>query len=1049
MNPPIPPVVIRAAFFSALLAAAAAPASGQTAAPASPRPGDQPVKLEAFAVTGSYLKRLEEEKALPVTVLNSDDIKLRGVATPMELLATLPQAGRIPISESQASGADARGDIATVSLRGLGSGNTLVLLNGRRIAPHPISMPEGNSGVPSMATNVNVLPSAAIQRLEVLRDGASAIYGTDASAGVINTILRRDYVGTDVGLRFLDTEHGGGTEYRGTLAGGVTGNAGRSSLVFSYDYFRRDEIRDSQREFSRSADFRSRAPAPWNGSTADLSVDLRSDRGVFGRFQRGTVNANGTITGARPTGVTATQLATNGTFYFVPTAPGAATRTLQATEPNRSITSPVGEYYLNVNQFRYLIPSTRRHNLYVSLDQKLVNILTFFSDVTYYRSDSHNEREPSRMDATADSNMVVGIDNPYNPFGSRFYSPTGAPNTDGTARLTGAPSTVVVTRVTVPEFGPRKIDVRSENWRGVAGLRGEFTPLWKWESALLYSKAITTDKESNAIKDSELRDALAGTTPATALNPFMTTFAVVNGALTTSGARFTNPDSVLKPLTGTFFREGKTSLGSWDLRVNGQLWDLPAGALAVAAGAEYRRETYTDFRDAESGRLSASDVQRLGLRTSLIGDNNYIQVSPSDNTDADRNLSAVFAEVVVPLYRNPNQGGFRSLEFSAATRFEHYSDFGDTTKPKVGITARVLPWVMVRASANEAFRAPNLASLFSGAAQRSITGVNDAYRAAATNSSDDGTTARRISLRTGNISLKPEESRTYTAGIVLEPPALKGFSIGVDVWKIKQSDAFTRLDAPDIIAQDTALLTAANAAALSTAIDQVNLANAGNPNVFRNAVTPQDRDAFAAYNATRPRAQQRAVVGSIRAIAESYLNASKRELGGVDFLIGYRTPKLELGTFHATLEASTLRRFDEQLNPGSTPTDLTWRDGNTRWKGSFTLQWKRGDWSAGSFTSYTGRTQDTFVRTTTAPGGNVSSDGFLIVDRSWLTNLSVTRHFRGQGLFGQSSVRLGVNNVFDQEPPFGLGASSDTDGYLRGFGDPRGRAYSLELTKHF
>jgi outer membrane receptor protein involved in Fe transport len=529
----------------------------------------------------------------------------------------------------------------------------------------------------------------------------------------------------------------------------------------------------------------------------------------------------------------------------------------------------------------------------------------------------------------------------------------------------------------------------------------------------------------------------------------MTTFAVAGGALTTAGAPFTNPDSVLAPLRGTFYRQGRTSLGSWDLRVNGRLLDLPAGPLAIAAGGEYRRETYTDFRDAESGRLTAADAQRLGIRASLVGDNNFIQVSPSDNTDASRNVRAAFAEVVVPLYRDDRSPGFRSLELSGAVRSEHYSDFGTTTKPKAGVSARVLPWVLARASVNEAFRAPNLASLFSGAAQRSITGVNDAYRSAVTGSSDDGTTARRVSLRTGNTTLAPERAKTFTAGVVIEPPGLKGFSIGVDWWKIEQRDALTRLDAPDIIAQDTALLLAANAAAQTTPVDQVDLAAAGSPNVLRNPVSAQDRAAFAAYNAGRPRSQQRAPVGTVRAIAESYLNASRRELGGVDFLVAYRTPRAGWGTLHTTAEASYLRRFDEELKPGAGVSDLSWRDGNTRWKGSLTLQWKRGDWGAGLFTTYTGRTQDSFVRTTVLGGPGVSSDGFLIVDRSWLTNLSVSRQFKGGGLLGQSSVRLGVNNVFDREPPFGLGASSDTDGYLRGFGDPRGRAFSVELSKHF
>ena len=1029
-----------------LIALTSAVAAGAAFAQTSASRPEDTVKLEAFAVTGSFLKRLEQEKALPVTIVTDEDIKTRGVTTPAELFASIPQAGRVPISESQASGADARGDIATVSLRGLGSGNTLVLLNGRRMAPHPISMPEGNLGVPSMGTNINVLPTAAIARVEVLRDGASAIYGTDATAGVVNTILHRDYEGVSLATRYGTTQHGGGTEWRATVAGGVRSKDRATKLVFNYDFLDREEIRNADRRFSRTADHRLRAPAPWNGSTADNTVDLRSDRGFLGSFQRGTVTAANTVTGSRPAGVATTQLSAAGVFFFVPASPGSATRTLQATTPDRSVNSAVGEYYMNLNDFRFLIPATRRHNLYASLDHELSKNLTFFSDLTYYLADSHNEREPSRVDGTADNNIFVSAGNPYNPFGTRFYDAAGAPNSDGTPRLTGAPSDVVLSRVTLPEFGPRKIDVRSETMRALAGLRGRVSDTWSWESAVLYSRAETTDLESNAIKESQLRDA-AQRTNSTALNPFMTTFSVGGGALTTSGARFVNPDSVIVPLRGTFYRRGEAELSSVDFRVNGALWELPAGPLGLSAGGEYRRETYVDFRDAESGRLTAADVSALGLQARLVGDNNYIQVSPTDNTDAHRNNTAVFAEVVAPLYGKRQGDLLQSLEFSGAVRYEKYSDFGNTTKPKVGLSARLFNWVMLRGSFNQAFRAPNLASLFSSAAQRSISGVNDAYRATVTNSADDGTTGRRVSLRTGNRNLKPEESETFTVGAVFEPPAFKGFSIGIDWWRLDQTDAITRLDAGNIIADDTVLLTAANAAQQSGVVTAVDLSNAGSPNIIRNPVTAADQAAFVAYNATRPRAQQRATVGSIRFIGESYLNAAGRKLAGVDILIGYRSPKTRFGTFRGTAEASHVRKFDEQLVAGGPISELSWTDGNTRWKGSLSLSWKQGDWSAGWVSDYSGRTKDPFVRTTTAIGPAISSEGFLIVKDQWISKLSFGRQFRGQGWLGNSSVRVGINNLFDVEPPFALGG--DADGYMRGFGDPRGRAWYVELTKRF
>lgn len=173
----------------------------------APSPTSETVKLEAFTVTGSNIRRIDQESTLPVSVLDFGDLDVRAAPTAAELLQLLPNGGVLSLSETNVLGADARGDNTSLNLRGIGSGNTLVLVNGRRLAPHPISQAEG--GVPSLAVNVNQLPTAAIKRVEVLRDGASAIYGADAAAGVVNTILRRDYDGYDVSLRGSLTSRGG------------------------------------------------------------------------------------------------------------------------------------------------------------------------------------------------------------------------------------------------------------------------------------------------------------------------------------------------------------------------------------------------------------------------------------------------------------------------------------------------------------------------------------------------------------------------------------------------------------------------------------------------------------------------------------------------------------------------------------------------------------------------------------------------------------------------------------------------------------------------
>ncbi|MBL9200258.1 MAG: TonB-dependent receptor [Opitutaceae bacterium] len=1034
---------LRFARACALLASAAA-LRGQAVPPPSAA-GEPALKMEAVSVTGSFLKRVEQEKALPLTVLSGDDVKLRAVSTPAELFAFLPEAGRIPVSESGNGGAGIRGDVSTVSLRSLGSGNTLVLLNGRRLAPHPITGPEG--GAPFLSVNTNVIPTAAVAGLEILRDGASAIYGTDASAGVVNTLLRRNVTGTELSLRYADTQHGGAREMRGTLTTGTPFAKGAGSVVLIYDWFDRSALLNTDRAFSRTADQRRRAPAPWNGTTTDTAVDFRSAHGFFGRFQRGTIGADGAFGGGRPAGGFDTAaIAANGTFYFVPTAPGAPTRTWQAAQPDQSLASPVYEHFYDINRYQMLLPESKRQNLYLSGDYKLTARVQLFGDITLYRAKSRNQREGTRVDNFVDNNVLVSRDNPYNPFGSRFYSPTGAPNADGTARLTGAPSDVLIGRQTLQDVAPRVINVDSNARRAVLGARGDLTGAWRWESAFLYSAARTEDHEDNSVKENQFRDAVART-DATAYNPFNTTFAIVNGQVRPTGNVVANPQAIIDRFLGTFVHEGETTLGSWDLRVNGDLFPLPGGPLAIAAGGELRRETFLDYRDPESGRLSAADVQRLGYRASLVGDNNYLQQSPTDNADAHRDVQAAFVELSAPLFGARNaMPGARSLDVTFAARYENYSDFGSTTKPKVGLAWRPATRLMVRASFNKGFRAPNLASLFSGNVTRAFQNAVDNYRFPVTGLIDDGTGGRRRGIRAGNRNLTPENAETRTAGLVLDVPGVKGLSVSADWWKIEQTDSIALVAGTLSLIDDAARLLAENnrQIAAGRAPAQIDLSAAGNSYVVRNAVTQADRDAFAAYNATRPAAQQRAPIGSLRVINEPYINASGRELQGIDLSVDYRLPRLEAGQFHFNVAASWLGKNDFRQDAATPVQNQRWLDGRAKWKGNVSVQWRRDLWSGGLFGSYLGSYRDGALRTTAIKASYLSSDGYYIVRDDFTLNAHLARRFTN-GLLRDTTVRLGMNNVFDREPPF----AADNTGTALGSHDPRGRAFYAEVSRKF
>ncbi len=220
---------------AALALAFAATAFAQTApAPSSPSKPEETIKLEAFSVTGSNIKRLDYEKALPVTILGTSEIEIRDASQPSDLLSALPQVTGLPGNETATLGATARGDNSTISLRGVASSNTLILLNGRRLAPHPITQSE--AGVPTLSTNVNQLPNRGLERVELLRDGASSIYGTDAVAGVVNYTTEKNFRGTELAYRFGETRYGDGQEYRATLTHGL-------------DFAKGQGPRDDQRRF--------------------------------------------------------------------------------------------------------------------------------------------------------------------------------------------------------------------------------------------------------------------------------------------------------------------------------------------------------------------------------------------------------------------------------------------------------------------------------------------------------------------------------------------------------------------------------------------------------------------------------------------------------------------------------------------------------------------------------------------------------------------------------------------------------------------------------
>ncbi len=1057
-----------------------------------PRPSgeasDQPIQLEAFTVTGSNIRRVDAETALPITVIDRTDLDARGAATMAELFETLGAAEISGISEINNGPQLARGDVASVDLRGLGSGSTLTLVNGRRMAPHPISMAEG--GVPSLAVNINAVPRAMVERVEILRDGASAIYGADAAAGVINNYVSRTFEGRALTLRGSMTQHGGANEVGATIAEGF--RKGKTHFSVSLDYFHRDALAAHDRAFSRNADQRLRPPAPWNGlpvtlldgsvAARDNDFDNRNNVNQWGEWQRGAIQSDYlTFNGARPAnnaGITTSTtppagvatMAATGMFYLYPAPDGSVF--FKQTRPSSNIDNPENfGTRSNWNKWKTLIPRTDRWQFGLFADRPLTDRISVFGDLMFYAAHTFNGREPVNAKNTDDPGMYLPASNPYNPFGVRFYDPQGRPNADGTPRLVGPPADVSIYTGISPGqntgggFMPRNTEVFSYSFRGLAGLRGKLGDTWEWESAVMYSGAQTHEFEHYQIRESRLRAAL-NRTDATALNPFPVTFKIVNNQIVID-QRYQNPAAVLDPLYDDEDRYGRTELLTWDVKTNGRVGRLPFGGgnIGVATGAEVRYETYRDARAAYVGvNPPGSGAQFPLLRE---GDNDFLALSPNVPINARQTIFATYAEVALPFVTRENRQPFvESLELTLAGRYEHFSVFGQATKPKASLVWNPFRWLKVRGSIADSFRAPNLVQTNVAALKRQF-GAADSYRSTVTSLPEDGS-VQRTSYRQGNQNLKPEKSQTTSGGLVLEVPKVRGLSLTFDYFKINQNSVIQNRGAGATLTEDATLLQIATQSALAagTAIDQIDLGSGsanykGSSAVTRAPLTAEDRAFFAAYNARQSsNATKRAPVGEFVSVVDSYINLAGVDIQGYEFGAQYRLPPTRLGRFTFGGEAThyVLRR--SQTSPGLPVLDQLEINGRTKWRANANVSWRLGGWSAGWFTNYFGAFVDTGAQTTQqiyeALGGpdyiraftnNGVRSYVLRVDPYITHNAWVGFRFAREAnrWLQDTSVRFGVNNVLDTDPRL----TSDQYGYRSGAANPRGRQFTMEVSKKF
>ena len=610
------------------LVLAAAPAFAQS----------NPERLERIEVTGSNIKRTDTESVAPVEVITREDIQRSGRPNIAEVLRNLPSntGGSFGESFSNSFAPGAAG----ISLRGLGQKATLVLINGRRTSSYGFAQ-----NLQDTFVDLNSIPTSAIERVEILKDGASAIYGSDAIAGVVNIIMRKDYNG-------LEGTIGGGraegkNEYSGNIVGGF-GDLGRDrfNIFASLDYYKRDLLELADTKFGATRDMR--------GYLGGRNFTSLTGGGTWRQF---------TAAGAATNNYRATS-GCQGKVINGPQAVAAGLINPQAIPAGmNAATNTFCSYDFN-NQFTAL-PETERIGFLSRANFQFTPTTLGYLEAGASRVETKQTfQSPFFAGTTGLQQTAAGL----RPFA---YNVTFAPGVAGNPFASDARYVGVLTNL-----GTRDNKIVSETYRGLAGLNYSFGT-WDFDSAVGYSRNNSTTNNINRLTLSGVSGVFGVTTNPQPPIPRSTAsvYNLDNPAL--------NSDAVNQRVLINFPRKSSSQLEFVDTKATTEIQQLrlPGGPVAVAIGGEYRDESLKDRADP-----NATNGNILGQGITA--------------TDGSRQSYAGYVELALPILKN--------LEAQIAGRYDHYSDYGSSKVPKFGIKFTPNDVIVLRGNFGRGFRAPTL-----------------------------------------------------------------------------------------------------------------------------------------------------------------------------------------------------------------------------------------------------------------------------------------------------------------------------------------------------
>ena len=958
--------------------------------------------VEEIVVVGSQIRGAKITGALPVSIISSKDIEALGVDGGDELLENIAEQGLNYFNEAEdASGGvnASRGDVGAYNLRNLGVGNTLTLLNGRRLVNSGTYQTEliGGDYVPTVSVNSNLIPTYGIDRLEILRDGASAIYGADAVAGVVNNVLQKDYEGLLLRAKITAFDHFSTEDNTFNVKWGGFFNDGATNVSLFMDHYDRGNINAQEDPRWGAGEHRPFVDddSPWKTSTSFRNLSSNS---LYGQFDM--------VSSSEHAGQSYNHLWTdsNGEFEIFPLGDSKCTNrghplfdtgygTCIAQDGNGALRS---NFWGPTDRRSQLI----RNNLVIFINHQMDNGIESFTEIGAYNSDS--DRIAHASYAFSSSKHRVGPNN--------YYLNQLKVDVDGVPTAIFAGKQLYIDNYRYEER-QRLVNVKKETYRFLQGFRGTSGD-WDWEAAYVNSIARHRDITSNRMSNNLLKAALDDPTPA-AYNPFS---AGVNS----------NIERTLIDV----YRKNESTLDMFDFKMsNSEFMSLPAGDVGLLLGFEYREEEIIDDRDPRlDGTITYTDYE--GDTYPLVAD--VLNSSPTPDVSGARDITSFFMEMEIPLAE--------SIDAQFAVRNEDFSDFGDSTVSKLAIGWEIANWLTFRASVSTAFRAPNIIQMNEKQVVRSGTRYDRAaFQVNAVQSvenvidSDSRYTIQRMA--TGAENLQAEESDNTSVGFVLTP--MDSLIVTVDAWTIEKDKTIGLFGRENQTVNDMLLRFANGLNNCDTF--------AGDPLVVREAPDDGDAAGFLAAGVCP--------FGDIKYVKNDYTNMALRTVEGMDVGI-YYTLDTNYGEFDFRYIGTFLDKFEQKASgefaalqakkdsgeiPASIPLkgfgDLLEKDGIYDNKHTMRLSWDKGPWGA----SLTALKKGSFVQTSLGIKEGIP----YVVDAMTLMDATVSYNFDLNG--HDARIRFAVKNLEDERAP-------TADRYYGFYADAHndyGRNYYMDLRVSF